>query len=136
MPLLTIYKYLIRSHLHYADIIYDQAYKTSVHQKIQSVHYNSTLAIASTIGELCSGWAFSELFKDRWGPKKATPSLKSVTYLRMKKLDTVISYLKKIQKYLNHVTHSLRSPNICIFTSEIRKFCYIKKCRYRLYFDT
>ena len=33
-PLITIYKSFIRSHLDYGDIIYDQAYNVSFHQKI------------------------------------------------------------------------------------------------------
>ena len=49
MPLLTIYKSFIRPHLDYGDVIYDQAYTASFHQKIESVQYNSALAITGTI---------------------------------------------------------------------------------------
>ena len=49
------------------------------------------------------------------GGAKSAPSLKSVTYPTMMKLDTVISYLKKIQKYMNHVAHPLSSADISIF---------------------
>ena len=58
------------------------------------------------------------------------------TYPTMMKFGTVISYLKKIQKYTNHVTHALSSTDISIFSPEITKFCYIKKYRYRLHFGT
>ena len=37
---------------------------------------------------------------------------------------------------MNHVTHPLRSADISNFSSEISKFCYIKKYMYRLHFDT
>ena len=37
---------------------------------------------------------------------------------------------------MNHVTHPLSSADISIFSSEISKFCYIKKYRYRLNFST
>ena len=37
---------------------------------------------------------------------------------------------------MNHVTHLLTSADISIFSSEISKFCCIKKYRYRLHFDT
>ena len=37
---------------------------------------------------------------------------------------------------MNHVTHPLTSADISIFPPEISKFCYIKKCRYRLHFST
>ena len=53
MHLLTIYKSFTRPHLGYGDIIYDiiydQTYTASFHQKIQPVQYNSALAITGTI---------------------------------------------------------------------------------------
>ena len=49
LPLITIYKSFIRPHLHYGDTIYDQAYTASFHQKIESVQYNSALAITGAI---------------------------------------------------------------------------------------
>ena len=39
--LLTIYKCFIRSHLDYGDIIYDQGYDLSFHQKLESIEYNA-----------------------------------------------------------------------------------------------
>ena len=38
--------------------------------------------------------------------------------------------------YINHMTDPLSSADISIFSSEISKFCYIKKHKYRLDFDT
>ena len=59
------------------------------------------------------------------------------TYSTMMKLGTFITYLKKIQKkYVTHVTRPLISTDISIFSLEISNFCYIKKYRYRLHFDT
>ena len=49
LPILTIYKSFIRPHLDYGDIIYDQAYTALFHQKIESVQYNSALAITGAI---------------------------------------------------------------------------------------
>ena len=57
------------------------------------------------------------------------------TYPTMKKLGTVMLYLRKIQKYINQVTHSLISTDVSIYLLEISNFCYIKKYRYRLHFD-
>ena len=37
---------------------------------------------------------------------------------------------------MNHETHPLSSADIRSFSPEIRKFCYIKKCMYRLHFGT
>ena len=47
--LLTIYKCFIRPHLDYGDIIYDQAYNLSFHQKLESIQYNSALALTGAI---------------------------------------------------------------------------------------
>ena len=65
-----------------------------------------------------------------WPPLPKIPH----TYPTMMKLDTVIPYLRKIQKMYNHVTHPLNSADISIFSAEISKFCYIKKDTYRLEF--
>ena len=56
------------------------------------------------------------------GGKKASLPKICRTYLAIIKLGTVISYLKKIKKYLNHVTHPLCSAEISVFSPEISKF--------------
>ena len=43
--LFTVYKAFIIPHLDYEDIIYDQSYKDSFHQKMDSVQHNAALAI-------------------------------------------------------------------------------------------
>ena len=48
--LLTIYKSFIRPHLDYSDIIYDQAYNASFHQKLGFIQKNTALAIIGAIG--------------------------------------------------------------------------------------
>ena len=68
--------------------------------------------------------------------KKATLLKICHTYPTMMKLGTAVSYLKKIQKNIDHVKHTLGVADISIFSLEISKFCYIKKYRYRLYFNT
>ena len=47
--LLTIYKSFIRPHFDYGDIIYDQTYNTSFHQRLESLQYNAALAITGAI---------------------------------------------------------------------------------------
>ena len=47
--LITIYKPFIRPHLDYGDILYDQAYNMSFHQKLESIQYNACLAITGAI---------------------------------------------------------------------------------------
>ena len=48
-PLLTIYKLFVRPHLDYGNVIYDQHYNNSFHQKLESIQYNAALAIAGAI---------------------------------------------------------------------------------------
>ena len=75
------------------------------------------------------------LLTDRLGQKGLLPKI-CQTYPAMMKPSTVIPYLKKIQKYLNHVAHFLSIADMIIFSPEISSFCYIKKCRCRLHFNT
>ena len=73
------------------------------------------------------------------GSKKAPIHKICHTYPKMVKL-CGYTLAKEIfilaKKYVNHVTHSMDSADISIFSSEILKFCYIKKCRNRLHFGT
>ena len=48
-PLLTIYKSFVRAHLDYGDVVYDQYYNNSLHQKLESIQYNAALAITGVI---------------------------------------------------------------------------------------
>ena len=47
--LITIYKFFIRSHLGYCDVIYDQPNNESFSTKIEQIQYNAALVIISTI---------------------------------------------------------------------------------------
>ena len=47
--LLTICKCFVRTHLDYGDIICDEAFNNSFHQKIESLQYNAALAITGGI---------------------------------------------------------------------------------------
>ena len=47
--LLIIYKTFIRSRLDYADIIYDKAYNSTFHDKLESIQYNTCLEISVAI---------------------------------------------------------------------------------------
>ena len=48
-PPLTIYKSFIGPQLDYSDIIHDQHYNNSFHQKLESIQHNAVLAITSAI---------------------------------------------------------------------------------------
>ena len=47
--LISIYKAFVRPYLDYGDILYDQAYNTPFHHKLESIQYNSSLAITGAI---------------------------------------------------------------------------------------
>ena len=69
--LLTICKSFIIPYLDDGDIIYDQAYTASFHQRIESVQYNSALAITSAIRGTSKEKLYHELVletpeKSRW----------------------------------------------------------------------
>ena len=47
--LLTIFKSFVRRHLDYGNVIYDQSYNNTFHQKMESIQYNAALAITGAI---------------------------------------------------------------------------------------
>ena len=49
LALMTIYKAFVRPHLDYGDVIYDEAYNETFHQKLESVQYNVCLALSGAI---------------------------------------------------------------------------------------
>ena len=59
--LLTIYKIFIRSHFDYADVVYDQSYKSSFHGKLELIQYNAALAVTGTIRGFSSEKLYQEL---------------------------------------------------------------------------
>ena len=58
--LLTIYKTFIRSQLDFVDVIYDQAYNSSFHEKLESLQYNAFLAITGAT----RGTSSEKLYQD------------------------------------------------------------------------
>ena len=65
----------------------------------------------------------SGLLTDEGGQKGPLPEI-CHTYPTMMKLGTVIPHLKKIQKFINHVTHPLSSADITIFTGNQQLLLY------------
>ena len=57
-----------------------------------------------------------------WAAHGRGAYLSHISYIM--KLGIVISYLKKIQKYINHVTHPLSSAEMSIISPEIRNLFY------------
>ena len=59
--LITMYRAFIRPHLDYGDILYDQAYNMSFHQKLESIQYNACLAITGAIRGTSKEKLFQEI---------------------------------------------------------------------------
>ena len=57
--LITIYKSFARPHL--GDIIYDQTFNESFHQRIESIQYNAAVTITGAIGGTSSEKLYQEL---------------------------------------------------------------------------
>ena len=57
----TIYKAFAWLHLDYGDILDDQLYNKSFHEKLESVHYNACLAITGAIRCTSMGKLYQEL---------------------------------------------------------------------------
>ena len=51
----------MRPYLDYGDIIYDQVYNVSFHEKLESVQYNSVLVITGTIRGTSTEKLYNEL---------------------------------------------------------------------------
>ena len=47
--LITLYGAFVRPHLDYRDILYDQAYNASFHQKLEKIQYSACIAITGAI---------------------------------------------------------------------------------------
>ena len=47
--LITIYKAFVRPHLDYGDVLFDQAFNASFHEKLESIQYNACLSLKGTV---------------------------------------------------------------------------------------
>ena len=59
--LITIYKAFIRPHLDYGDIVLDQAFNNSFHQRLESIQYKASLVISRAITRTSKEKLYQEL---------------------------------------------------------------------------
>ena len=59
--LITVYKSFVRPCLDYGDILYNQAYNMSFHHKLESIQYNTWLAITGAIRGISKKKIYQEL---------------------------------------------------------------------------
>ena len=73
-PLVTIYESFLRLHVDYGDILYDQAFNNSFHERLESIQYDAALAITGAIRgsareKLYEELGFESLQQRRWYKK-------------------------------------------------------------------
>ena len=59
--LITIHKAFVRPHLDYGDILFDQTYNNSFHEKLKSIQYNACLALTGAIRDSSKEKIYQEL---------------------------------------------------------------------------
>ena len=59
--LITLYKAFIQGHLDYGDVVFDQAFNNSFHQRLESIQYYATLAITRAIRETFKEKLYQEI---------------------------------------------------------------------------
>ena len=69
--LITIYKAFVRPHLDYGDILFDQTYNSSFHEKLESIQCNPCLALTGAIRgsskkKIYQELGFESLLVRRW----------------------------------------------------------------------
>ena len=69
--LITLYKSFIKPYLDYGNIIYEQAFNSSFHEKLESIQYSASLAITGAIRgtsreKLYNKLGFESLHAKRW----------------------------------------------------------------------
>ena len=77
--LVIIYKFFVRLHLDFEDILYDQTFNHSFHEKLELIQYNAALAITGTIRgssreKLYQELGFECLPQQQWCQKQKKPS--------------------------------------------------------------
>ena len=107
--LLTIYKTFIRSRLDYADIIYDQAYNSTFHDKLESIQYNACLAITVAIRGTSTEKLYQELGLESLKSRRWFRKLCHFYKIFNKKSP---SYLFKLIPNFNRVHNTRLSYNI------------------------
>ena len=68
---MTIFKAFVQPYLDYGDVLYDQAFNSAFHDKLESIRYNACLAITGQImgksrENLCQELGLESLQLRRW----------------------------------------------------------------------
>ena len=121
--LLTIYKSIVRPHLDYGDVIYDESQNKSFCNKLESVQYNSALAITGAIRgtlkiKLYKKLGLEFLKSRRWfrhGIRRLCSFYKIKTY-------KILPYLAQLLPKVTHSHNTRNSEDITTFRSKTETF--------------
>ena len=125
-----MYKAFVRPHLHYGDIIYDQAHNASFQQKLESLQYNACLAITgamrgSSRKKLYQELGFDSLQQRRWY-RKLCSFFKVFKNERRRYLFNVIPIRNPAYSTRNHVNIPLFKTNHNFFKNSFFPSTMIK----------
>ena len=98
-PLLAIYKSFVRPHLYYGDVIYDQQYNNSFHQKLES-RTNAALTITGAI----RGSSMEKLYQEL-----GLESLKQNYFFKITKINPLNISLIKSPSLAQHTEQEIIS---------------------------
>ena len=110
--LLTLYKTFIRSHLDYADVIYDQPNNSSFKNKIESIQYNSMLAITGAIRGTSREKLNQELGIESLSSRRWVRRLSLLFSIIKNQSPSYLSNLIPPEMNIRNTRNHLRIPNI------------------------
>ena len=102
--LLTIYKSFIRPHLDYGDIIYDKAFNESFHAKLESLQYDTTLAITGAIR-----WSSTEKIYEELDLESRRWYRKMIFCINFSKVNHRHTFLILYQTAIHNVKQEMRA---------------------------
>ena len=113
--LLTLHKTFIRYQLGYADIIYNQIYNSSFHDKLESISYNACLEIAG----VKRGNSTEKLDQEVGvGSLKSRSCFRNLCYFNLIFIEKCPLYLFDLATNLNRV-HNTRHGNIRLALTQL-----------------
>ena len=89
--LITIYKVFVRPHLDYGDVLYDQAFNASFHEKLESIQYNACLALTRAIRGTSKEQIYQELGLESLQIRRSYRSFAS--FIRSTKISLLVTYI-------------------------------------------
>ena len=113
----------VRPHLDYGDIIYDEAYNETFHQKLESIQYNACLALSGAIrGSSIENFTMNQV----WHPSNVDVGKRNFAYfIRFSKENKPV-YLLNLIPTKNSSYNTRNTDKITAFHTK-HNFLYITK---------